>query len=144
MAKPDQMPDGGKFRATAAAALDGETGAFGDDDLLCVTFDGSGELIAASADDAVGVIYTPEGRRDTGNAAIDVKEVIGGKRYTVIRRGEYVEMEQGSSPPSAGDALYAGASGAVAATATGSIFIGWIDNSGSRLIVDVNGMPVGA
>lgn len=142
MSVPDKVPDGGKFRATAAAALDGEAGVWGDLDLLNVTFDANGELVVAAADDAVGVIWTREGQRKPD--AANYKLVTGGKVYTVFRRAEFVEMEVGAGAPAAGDALYAAAAGNVGASAVGALFVGWIDESGSRLILDFNAMPVGA
>lgn len=141
MAHIDKAPEGGKFRAKAAAALDGTAGAFGDGDLLCVNLDANGELVAAAATTAVGVIWTREGKRKPD--AANFKDVVGGKTYTVLRFAEIVEMEVGASPPSAGDRLYAAAAGGAGASSVGAIFLGWVDDTGSRLILDVGAAPVG-
>lgn len=137
----DQAPEGGKFRATAAAALDGTAGAWGDADMLCVAFDASGNLIASSAGTGVGVIWTKEGRKSgvTGD-----NEVIGGRKYTVFTFAELVEAEIGSSPAlSAGDPIYATALGDVTTTGVaGDIYIGQVLEDGSRLLINVNGQPV--
>lgn len=140
----ESAPQGGKFRAVAASALDGTAGAWGDGDMLCVALNSSGELIAtASVSDCIGVIHTTEGRKVSDDGTT-YKQVKGGKKYTVIRRGEFVEAGVGSSPAlSEGDKVWAQASGDVDVTATpgvGSIFIGWVMKGGNRLVVDVNGI----
>ncbi len=134
---PDQAPEGGKFRAVAAAALDGEAGVWGNADLLCVTLDSSGELILSSAGDCDGVIWTSEGRK----AASVPAEVIGGKKYTVFTNAEFVEADLAASPAlSAGDRLYATALGDVTASpATLDIFVGVVIDD--RLLINVNGQP---
>lgn len=141
MARPDKLPNGGKFRAVAAAGLDGTAGAFGDGDLLGVKIGASGTLELAAAADCIGVIYTPEGKRDSSLA--DYKDVIGGKTYTVIRRGEIVEMGGSTPTVAAGDYLFADAAGSAAGSAAGAIFLGWVDDTGERLILDVGGMAEG-
>lgn len=141
---PDQVPEGAKFRAVAASALDGTAGAWGDGDMLCVTLDGSGELIVAAAATAIGVIWTREGRKDPGDGTTTFKNVIGGKKYTVFTGTvEFVEAEVGSSPAlSVGDKVWAKANGDVGTSAVaGDRFIGWVvadrEGNGSRLVVDV-------
>ena len=131
---PDQVPEGGKFRAVAAAALDGEAGVWGSADLLCVTLDSSGELVLSSAGDCDGVIWTSEGRKGDSVPA----EVIGGKKYTVFTNAEFVEADLAASPAlSAGDRLYATALGDVTASpATLDIFVGVIVDD--RLIINVS------
>jgi len=137
----DQAPEGGKFRATAAAALDGTVGAWGDADMLCVQFDASGDLVVAAAgDNCDGVIWTKEGRIPLADGTDN--EVIGGKKYTVFTFCELVEAEIGASPAlSAGDAIYATAAGDVGGVTTGDIYIGTVLAGGSRMIVNVNGRP---
>lgn len=137
----DQAPEGGKFRATAAAALDGTAGAWGDADMLCVQFDASGDLVVAAAgDNCDGVIWTKEGRIPLADGTDN--EVIGGKKYTVFTFCELVEAEIGASPAlSAGDAIYATAAGDVGGVTTGDIYIGTVLAGGSRMIVNVNGRP---
>jgi hypothetical protein len=142
MAQPDKVPDGGKFRARAAAALDGVAGAWGDGDLLGVGFDANGELVVGTATDTVGVVWTREGQRKPDAASY--KQLVGGRVYTVFHTAEFVEMEVGAAPPAAGDELFALAAGDAGASAAGAIFLGWIDDTGSRLILRVNGRPVGA
>ena len=134
---PDQVPEGGKFRAVAAAALDGESGVWGSADLLCVTLDSSGELILSSAGDCDGVLWTSEGRK-AGSVPADV---IGGKKYTVFTNAEFVEADLAASPAlSAGDRLYATALGDVTASpATLDIFVGLVIDD--RLLINVNGQP---
>ena len=139
----DQAPEGGKFRATAASALDGTAGAWGDADMLCVQFDASGDLIVSAAgDNCDGVIWTKEGRIPLSDGSEN--EVMGGKKYTVFTFAELVEAEVGSSPAlSEGDALYATALGDVTVGGTaGDIYVGTVLNGGSRIIINVNGRPV--
>ena len=135
---PDQAPEGGKFRAVAAAALDGEAGVWGSADLLCVQFDGSGDLIlAAAGDNCDGVIWTSEGRKASSVPAT----VIGGKKYTVFTNAEFVEADLAASPAlSAGDVLYATALGDITASpATGDIYVGTVVDD--RLLININGRP---
>lgn len=144
----DQAPEGGKFRAIAATALDGTAGAWGDADMLCVQFDASGDLIVSAAgDNCDGVIWTREGRKDLTVTNPD-NEVIGGKKYTVFTFCELVEAEVGSSPAlSEGDALYATADGEVLASgsaAAGDIYVGTVVAGGSRLVININGRPAHA
>ena len=156
MSRISEAPEGGKFRARAAAALDGVAGAWGDGDLLCVTFDTNGDLVLAAAATARGVIWTPEGRRDPTVA--NYKQVQGGKMYTVFTWAVIQEMEDGTSPTMGlGDAVYAAASGDVVVTSggvagagAGAMYIGQILNdetvpggTGLRLILNVNGFFVG-
>jgi len=141
--RPDKAPEGGKFRATAAAALDGTAGAWGDADMLCVNFDANGDLIASAATTGVGVIWTKEGRKPLSDGTEN--QVIGGRKYTVFTFAEFVEAETAASPAlSAGDALYATASGDVTTTpGVGDIYIGTVLGGGSRLLINVNGQPTG-
>lgn len=135
----DQAPETGKFRATASASIDATAGAWGDGDMLCVTIDSSGEIILATATDCMGVIYVPEGREPADDDSH--KNVIGGKKYTVLSICELVEAEIGTSPAlSAGDTIWAEAAGDVDVTATpgiGSIFVGKVLNGGSRVRIHV-------
>lgn len=144
MATIDSAPDGGKFRGIAASALGGTAGAWGNGDLLNVTLDASGELIVASATDAIGVILTTEGKRDS--AAAGYKQVVAGAKYTVLKRATIVELDTFASPAvAAGDWLYAAAAGDVTTTpGGGAIFLGMVlahDGSGMLLNLDVNGTP---
>lgn len=159
MARISEAPEGGKFRARAAAALDGQAGVWGDLDLLCVTFDAAGDLIIGTAVTTRGVIWVPEGRKDTTVASYN--NVIGGKMYTVFTWAIIQEMEIGTSPTlDEGDAVFAAAAGDViniaAGTPTGAgagaIYIGQVLNdetrpgavgTGLRLVLNVNGFTVG-
>jgi len=143
----DQTPEGGKVRLTAAAALDGVAGAWGDGDMLCVALNAAGEIILATNNDVIGVIWTPEGRKTpaTGSAH---KNVIGGRKYTVFSRAEFVESEVGSSPTlTNGDLIYATALGDVliVGMAVGDQFVGYVaadlNGTGSRLVVDIGLLP---
>lgn len=134
----DQAPEGGKFRATAASALDGEVGTWGDADMLCVDLDGDGKIIASELGTGVGVIWTKEGRIPLSDSSEN--EVIGGKKYTVFTFAELVEAEGGTPSLSAGDNLYAGASGIVDITpAVGDVYVGTVLYGGSRIIVNMMG-----
>ena len=115
---------------TAAAALDGTAGAWGDGDMLCVALDASGQLIAATNNDVIGVIWTPEGRK---SSVAGYKNVIGG---------------QGTSPAlTTGDLIYATAAGDVLDTGmtTGDVFVGFVaadvNDNGLRLVVDIGLLP---
>lgn len=146
--RPDQAPDGGKFRAKAAAALDGVAGLWGDLDMLCVLINASGEIALAAAATAEGVIWTPEGKRNSSLAGH--KNVIGGKWYTVFKFGELSEAEVGTSPAMvAGNKIYAAAGGdVVVGSVLGSKFIGTVledpvRTGGLRLVLDITA-PLGA
>jgi len=137
---PDQAPEGGKFRAKAATALNGQAGLWGSTDMICVDFDASGDLVVGAAgDNFIGVIWTSEGRK----AASIPATIIGGKKYTVFTNAEFTEADLASSPAlSTGDKLYCTALGDVTKTpAVGDVFVGTV--VGGRLIVNVNGRPVG-
>lgn len=134
----DKAPEGGKFRATAAAAMDGQAGTWGDADMLCVDFNSSGELIVSVSGTGEGVIWTKEGRTPLADGSEN--EVIGGRKYTVFTFAELVEAEVGTPALSEGDLLYASAAGIVDLTpATGDIYIGRVLSGGSRILINVNG-----
>ncbi len=134
----DQAPEGGKFRATAASALDGQVGTWGNADMLCVNFNSAGELIASEVSTGIGVIWTLEGRKA---GVTDNNKVIGGRKYTVLTYAELVEAETSTPALAAGDHLYAGASGIVDITpAVGDVYIGTVLKGGSRIIVNARGM----
>lgn len=137
----DKAPEGGKFRATAATALDGQVGTWGDADMLCVNFDASGDLIVSATTTGVGVIWTKEGRKPLSDGTENA--VIGGRKYTVFTFCELVEAEIGTPTLAAGDLLYASAAGIVDLTpAAGDIFIGTVLGNGSTIVINVNGQPV--
>jgi hypothetical protein len=86
----------------------------------------------------MGVIWTKEGRKPLSDGTEN--EVIGGKKYTVFKFVELVEAEDSTPSLSAGDNLYAGASGIVDTTpAVGDIYVGTVLYGGSRIIVNFGG-----
>lgn len=86
MARPDKVYT--RFRGVVAANL---TGIWGDDaapDLINVTVDGSGLLVAADQGLALGVIWTPEGKSDPSVANFNV--ALAGSVMTVFVCAEFV------------------------------------------------------
>ncbi|KKM99053.1 hypothetical protein LCGC14_1151700 [marine sediment metagenome] len=155
MAHISSAPEGGKFRATAAAAIDATAaiwgGAAGSLSFVCVSVNGSGELILSTAVLCDGVIDVTEGRRESATGLANFRQVIGGKRYTVIKRGQAQEIADGTL--AAGDRLYAVAAGDVRVGiggGVGAIFVGIVledptvrDGNGLYLDIDINGDVVG-
>ncbi len=141
MARIDKAPEAGKFRARAAASLDATAGAWGVGDLLNITIDASGELVAASATNVDGVILTSEGQ--AADAAAN-KTVIGGRMYTVFFFAEVVEVGDFVAPTlAAGNLVYAAAAGDVTASpGLGAVFIGHVMDSGERMVIHLNGRIV--
>jgi len=134
----DKAPEGGKFRAKAAAAMDGQVGTWGEADMLCVDFNSSGEIIVSTAGTGEGVIWTKEGRKPLSDGSEN--EVIGGRKYTVFTFCELVEAETSTPTLAEGDILYASAAGIIDLTpATGDIYIGRVLDGGSRVLINVNG-----
>jgi len=134
----DKAPEGGKFRAKAAAAMDEQVGTWGDADMLCVDFNSSGEIIVSTAGTGEGVIWTKEGRKPLSDGSEN--EVIGGRKYTVFTFCELVEAETSTPTLAEGDILYASAAGIIDLTpATGDIYIGRVLDGGSRVLINVNG-----
>lgn len=155
MSRPDTVVDEGRFRAQAAAALDGETGTFGTTDsggvgdLLPVQINGSGELALADADNCDGVIYVPEGRRSNHRVTeVEQKTVIGGKWYTVFERAIIAEMETGSDPLTAGDRVYSAAAGAISTADPTGVYLGVVVpnpvTGGLRLILRLSAWVTGS
>lgn len=125
--RPDLILSEGRFRAPAAAALNGTAGVWGDTDLLCVQVDTNGELVVGDATHCDGIIWTQEGRTlDVRyNTAALIKNIIGGKMYTVFQNVEIAEAELAASPAlTIGDRVFAAAAGDVAVAAVGAIYIG--------------------
>lgn len=142
MARIDKAPAGGKFRAVTSSSLDGVTGLWGDSDLLCVTLDSAGYLDLATVGDCVGVIWTPEGKLDAD--ASNYKQAVGGRAYTVLKFAELTEMQTGSGL-AAGDQIWSIAGGdvdTVGTAAGGYVWVGQLDATGERMVLDVNGKPV--
>lgn len=151
MARFDKIPPGSRFRAEASDALGGTAGVFGNDDLICVTLDGNGQLIVATATDIRGIILTSEGRRDTHReTAAEQRTVVAGYRYTVMRDGEILDAALFDTPFAAGDRVYATAGGNLnngAGAIAGDLFVGDIipreeDSTQLRLVVNIGGAAV--
>lgn len=99
------------FRGVPAANL---TGLFGDSttpNLIFVNIDASGNLIAGSEGDAIGVIDCTEGKKDPSLANYNVAQA--GLSYTVFTTAEFTDADD----LSAGDELWTAASGDVAVAA---------------------------
>lgn len=147
MSRPETVVDEGRFRAVAAASLNGETGTFGTTDgdgvgdLLAVALDSNGSLVLADADACDGVIYVPEGRRSNHRVTeVEQKTVIGGKTYTVFERAIIAEMEMGEDPLAAGDRVYSAAAGGISTSPSGQYLGVVVPNpvtGGLRLILRV-------
>lgn len=155
MSRLDHVVDEGRFRARAAAALDGETGTWGTTDadgvgdLLNVRINASGELVLADADNVDGVIWVPESRRSNFRTTeVDQKTVIGGKVYTVFERAIIAEMEAGEDPLDAGDRVYAVAAGGISTTNQAGVYLGvCLPNDitgGVRLVLRVQSFNLGS
>ena len=130
MSRPDQVVDEGRFRAVAAAALDGVEGVWGTTDaagvgdLLCVALNASGELVLADLDSCDGVIFVPEGRAERFRVTeVERKTAIGGKTYTVFERAIIAEMETGEDPLTVGDRIFSAAAGGIDTSAAG-VYLG--------------------
>jgi len=148
MSRPDQVVDEGRFRAVAAAALDGVEGVWGTTDaagvgdLLCVALNASGELVLADLDSCDGVIFVPEGRAERFRVTeVERKTAIGGKTYTVFERAIIAEMETGSDPLTLGDRIFSTASGGGVSTSDTGVYLGVVVTNpitgGLRLILRV-------
>jgi hypothetical protein len=132
MARIDKAPEGGKFRATASAGLDGTAGAWGDGEFLNVSIDASGTLAVGTAADVAGFIVTSEGQ--DADAAAN-KDVIGGRVYTVFFQCEIVEASTFTAPTvSAGDVGTTGVAG--------NIYMGTVLDSGERVLINMHSRPV--
>lgn len=143
MARLSNLRNPGKHRAQAAAALDGQAGLAGNNDLLAVTIDAAGRLIVANRTDAIGVIITTEGSH---GSAPNPNQVVGLEEYTIIRHGEIIGIDNNNTTPAfnPGDRVYAGAAGAI--VDDGDVggpgtYIGYVDETGNRLVVDMRAQP---
>lgn len=116
MARPDKIY--ARFRGVVAANL---TGVWGDDtapDLICVKSDGSGLLVAADQGEAEGVIWTPEGKSDSGVANFNV--ALAGSVMTVFVGAEFVgTFDEASTAEAltAGDGVWSADSGTISDSA---------------------------
>lgn len=108
MARVSEAAVGGKVRGRASASIDGEDalwgGPAGFENLLCVEFDGDGELVLATGP-CDGVIDVTEGRGPQAVNLANFRQVEGGKVYTVLKRAAIQEIGDGTV--AAGDRLFA-------------------------------------
>lgn len=143
MARPDKVRV--EFRGTVAAAtdIDGVFGAgAGSEDLALVKRDANGQLILANQGEAEGIIWTPEGKADTGVA--NYLRAHAGSRVTVYSHAEFVDIE-GDALLTEGAALWSTASGDVVAAAPGTGTaqkVGFVleggDTNKPRLVVNIS------
>jgi len=98
-----------RFRGVVASNI---TGVFGDTvpDLACVDLDASGLLVVSAAAQAKGVIWTPEGKSDSGVANFNV--ALAGSVMTVMIAAE-ITGDILSPTLTAGDEIWSAAAGDV-------------------------------
>ena len=119
MARPDKVLT--RFRGVVASDL---TGVWGDDaapDLINVKLDASGNLVAADQGEAIGVIWTPEGKASSDVANFNV--ALAGSVMTVFVCAEFVgTFDEATSADAltAGDGVWSDASGSVVDSAPGA------------------------
>ena len=134
-----------RFRGVVAAAT-AITGIWGDDaapDLACVILDASGELIVSTAGDAMGVIWTPEGKSDPAVANYNV--AAAGSVMTVMVNAELVgtfDEDTSADAILVGESVWSGAAGTIvnALPAVPRQLIGFMaasDEGDPRLILNV-------
>lgn len=132
-----------RFRGVVATAI---TGVWGDDtlpDLACVMLDASGLLVVADQGEALGVIWTPEGKAHSGVANYNV--AAAGSVMTVLVSAELVgtfDEAVSSDAVTVGDLIYSDAAGAttVSAPAAPTQQIGFMaasDEGDPRVILNV-------
>ena len=103
-----------RFRGVVATDI---TGIWGDDaapDLCCVIVNSSGLLIVSTAGDAEGVIWTPEGKSDTGVANYNV--ALAGSTMTVLVNAELVgtfDEDTSADAILVGESIWSGAAGTI-------------------------------
>lgn len=141
MARPDKVYS--RFRGVVASNL---TGVWGDNaapDLINVKLDASGLLVAADQGEAIGVIWTPEGKASTGVANYNV--ALAGSVMTVFVCAEFVgtfDEAATAAALTAGEGVWSIDAGSVddAATASPTQKIGFMvasDEGGPRLFLNV-------
>lgn len=133
MARPDKVY--ARFRGVVAANLTGVWGDATTPDLICVDVDASGQLVAAGAGAAKGVIWTPEGKSDSSVANFNV--ALAGSVMTVFVAAEFTGDLDALV---AGDEVFTAAAGDVTETGPGQMigFIADSDEGGDRLILNVS------
>lgn len=135
MSRPDKVT--GRFRGvvksdTAITGLYG-TGA----DLVNVTTDAGGELVLAGQGLAEGVIWTPEGKADSGVANFNV--AAAGTVVTVYTHAEFVDTGL-----TVGDKVWSDAAGDIATSATavptqqiGMVVLNDPAKGGERFVINI-------
>jgi hypothetical protein len=119
MARPDKVYS--RFRGVVAANLTGVWGTDAAPELINVTTDASGLLIAAGQGLALGVIWTPEGKSDPAVANYNV--ALAGSVMTVFVCAELVgDFTENTSAASleVGEGVWSVASGSVDDAAPGA------------------------
>lgn len=139
MARPDKIY--ARWRGVVAANLTGVWGDTTNPDLICVDIDASGLLVAAGADSAKGVIWTPEGKSDSGVANYNV--ALAGSVMTVFTMAEFNGTFDGTPALVAGDEVWAAAAGDVVDVdpGVGGQLIGFMaasDEGDTRLILNLS------
>lgn len=137
MARPDKVYT--RFRGVVAADLTGVWGDTTTPDLICVDIDANGQLVAAGAGAAKGVIWTPEGKSD--DSVADFNVALAGSVMTVFTSAEIVGTLD-ATPLTAGDEVWSAAAGDVTETdpGVGGQMIGFMadsDEGDDRLILRV-------
>lgn len=135
MARPDKVYV--RFRGVVASNLTGVWGDATTPDLVCVDIDASGQLVAAGAGAAKGVIWTPEGKSDSGVANFNV--ALAGSVMTVFVNAEFVGDLNALV---AGDEVWSAAAGDVTEVdpGVGGQLIGFIADSSegdARLVLSI-------
>lgn len=142
MARPDKVYV--RFRGTPASNL---TGVWGDDaapDLICVKLDSNGKLVASGQGEALGVVWTPEGKAHPDVANFNV--ALATQVYTVFVIAEFVGSFTENSTGAAltvGEGVWSIAAGSVddAAPGAGTVqkigHMAYSDEGGPRLFLNI-------
>lgn len=109
MSRPDKVT--GRFRGVVADAtpIAGVFGPTGAEDLALVKLDANGQLVVAGQGEAIGIIWTPEGKADPTVA--NFTTAAAGSVVTVYTHAEFQDTGD-----TAGDVLWSSASGGVVTT----------------------------
>lgn len=134
MSRPDRLFV--EHRAVVGTtAIDG---VFGSTDLVCVKSDATGKLVLADQGEAEGIIWTPEGKSESGLASY--KTATAGSKYTVMQVAQIVE----AADIAVGLSIWSVDSGAVSTSAPGTGTVQKLgtayygDNGEVRLFVNVS------